>query len=166
MRSKLKDGSVTLTWEDIRFKTERANINAVVNNIKTYPERVSEKYFEAFRQAAENGAEVMRETIRNSTTKTGEKRAAAGRGEAGRIETGRMLELVGVTVRELTKDRYSMSVGWRRGKPGYAIFQEQGTKSIQAMGALIEANVAILAELDQLKHRKMPTIRSVKFGGE
>lgn len=124
-------------WFEIRTKTEAPAFNAVRAQITGWPEKVFEDvYRPALQEIARDGVAYMRQIIDDSTTPTGEARASRG-GAPGRVATGYMRKMVQSRVRTVAKGGVSIFVGWVYGKPGYAIFQELGTKNgIQAMNAI------------------------------
>lgn len=114
-------------WFNVRFKTEASALNAVRSKILGWPQEVMREVYKPQIEAiGQEGVEFIRDVIRTSTTKTGERRQERGKGEPGRIKTGKMLKSVNVRVRD-RKVGFTMNVGWIRGEPGYAIFQELGT---------------------------------------
>lgn len=140
-------------WFKIRVKTERQQFNAVRSIIRTYPEKVAnEIYFPQLRQIAENGKEYMRYIILASDTATGRKRAGQGGNGPGRVNTGLMYDSVRARVNQ-NKNSFSALVGWLDGRPGYAIFQELGTKNgVKGMEAVQQAQEYMLSEIRKLSH--------------
>lgn len=137
-------------WFNIRMKTEAQNFNAVRSKIMGWPIEVLDNvYRPALEGIAAGGVAYIRSVIDTSTTPTGQRRRARGEGEAGRIETGRMKQMVRARIRP-RKDGFSMFVGWIDGRPGYAIFQELGTAQIEAMNAIPQAQEWMLSELRKL----------------
>ncbi len=144
-------------WAAVRMKTEAANLNAVRTRIAAYPKTVTESYRRRIENIAQDARQFMVEIVLTSTTATGEERARRG-GEAGRVDTGKMLKALesnsAVRVRDRSKG-FSVFVGWTGGKPGYTIFQEQGfrhgTGYVAGMGALLQAQEYILMRLRAMK---------------
>lgn len=135
-------------WMTVRTKTERARFDSVRSKIMGYPEKVAkERYWPQLEQIAQDGVDYIRYIIATSETRTGQERANRGMGAAGRIDSGDMFDKVGARIRE-RKTGFSAFVGWIYGKPGYSIFQEQGTKrGVQGMHALEQAREYMLSEL-------------------
>jgi len=118
--------------------------------IQSKPNQISVKVREGLRLIAAQGVRDMRETVKNSTTKTGLARAARGEGQAGRIVTGKMLNVIDQEIRT-NKNRITMRFGWLNGRPGYSFFQEYGTSNgVPAMHALTDAKLKASIEVDQL----------------
>lgn len=149
-------------WFDIRIKTEAAALNAVRSKILGWPEEVMrEVYRPQIEAIGEEGVEFIQNIIRTSETKTGRKRVERGKGEAGRIKTGKMINSVKAVIRD-RKVGFTMNVGWVRGVPGYAIFQELGTAAepgddifkgrdgIRGMDAIGQAHEFMLHRLRQV----------------
>jgi hypothetical protein len=90
------------------------------------------------RGVVKDGADNMRRFILEAVTKTGEARAAAGEGVAGRYETGTMYDAVGSDVQR-SGDRITGEFGWLEEVLKYYLYQEQGTSRIDAMHALQKA---------------------------
>lgn len=122
-------------WFDIRVKTEPAKIKHVVGQIRGYPEFAFQKYyFQSLQQLAAEGVDVMKNYIEYDPkvrTKTGE-----ARGAKGRVKTGEMRDAVKWSGGKVGKN-YRFDIGWLDGRPGYAIFQEVGTKNgVKAMESI------------------------------
>lgn len=102
---------------------------------------------EAMGNALEHAQEVARERIELSTTTTGERRAAAGEGFPGRIETGEYEDEFKIEHYQVNPDRLQGRVGWldggeeahRAGGKSYFELQDDGTKSIAAVHALLDS---------------------------
>jgi hypothetical protein len=150
------------SWLGIRTKTEAKALNAVRSRILGWPEEVlRDVYKPQIQDIGREGVEFIRDVIRTSETKTGRKRQEEGRGEAGRIKTGKMIKAVRAEVRD-RKVGFTMNVGWVRGQPGYAIFQELGTDGepgddmfrgragIRGMDAIGQAHEFMLMRMRQL----------------
>lgn len=136
-------------WLDIRVKTEQRHIDSVVSTIESLPDEIFVKYYyQKLRGIAARGARTIRHIIDTDTnTKNFEERGKVGRNGA----TGRMRDGVGWEVKKIGQHHYTFRVGWLDGTPGYAIFQEQGTKrGVQAMNAIAQAQEQMLSEIRQL----------------
>jgi hypothetical protein len=151
-------------WFNIRIKTEKPAFDAVRALIRAWPEHVADEiYFPALEQIAKNGRDYIRYIILESTTATGEARAAAGGGVPGRVDTGTMFDAVSYRIYK-GNTSFSASVGWTQGTPGYAIFQELGTsRGIEGMNAIITAREYMLSEIRGMNGTGK--VSSNSFGG-
>lgn len=138
-------------WFNIRVKTERQKFDAVRSIIQSWPEDVArDVYFPALAQIAEDGKQYVRYIILSSDTATGRARAGQGGNGPGRVDSGAMYDAVRARV-NVNKGSFSALVGWLDGKPGYSIFQEQGTKNgVVGMNALGQAQEYMLSEIRKL----------------
>lgn len=143
-------------WMNIRVKTEASNFNYVRSKIEGWPSEVVEEfYWPALEAIAREGRDIIREIIEGAETPTGRERAARGEGEAGRIKSGKMYNSVTTRVRRRVKNGFSVFTGWINGKPGYSIFQEQGTRNgIEAMNAIGITEVWMLEQIKSLASGK------------
>lgn len=128
-------------WIPIRIRTERGKMMHMKNRIMGYPEEAMTKYyFQQLQSITASAADVMKNFIeydRSVRTPTGEARKARGGNGPGRKDTGTMIN--GITWRgeKISDAKYKFEFGWLNGEPGYAIFQEHGTKNgVRAMHAL------------------------------
>jgi hypothetical protein len=158
-------------WFNIRIKTEKENFNAVRTKIIDWPDQVMDTVYESRIDAiTDNAVEYFRGIIDNSPTMTGE-----ARGAVGRNKTGKMRKNVSGRARKRAASM-SVFVGWQRGVPGYAIFQEQGTdgggekkdgsgvrKGIQAMNAVEQTGEYILAQLLLLPGARVSSMSNPRF---
>lgn len=134
-------------WIDIRVQTEQAKIKYVKSEIEGFAEKAIGPYFFQFMQSMmPEAVDVMQSYIRyqaGKTTKTG---------KPGRVETGEMWEQV--TWRQIPtgkKGFYRFELGWLNGTPGYAIFQEQGTRNgVVAMDSIGFTTMWLRSELKLL----------------
>lgn len=137
------------SWLDISIKTEAKEFDSVRSKIMGWPEEVlKDVYWPQIQEIGRDGAEFMKEIIGSTenNTPTGE-----ARGQDGRVKSGLMRDSVASRARERVKG-YSLFVGWITGKPGYSIFQEQGTKNgIVAMNAVGQTQEYMLYRLKALK---------------
>lgn len=144
------------SWANIRNQaTSQRQMKAMIAQVTAIPrDLIEKKYFAAMTSIAWDARKLIQEIILESHTETGKERVRSGRGsEAGRYETGAMYNAVWANVRKAGKGgmSYSAQVGWLAGTPGYAVFQEQGTKSgIKGMRALETASQYIEDELRKL----------------
>jgi hypothetical protein len=97
-------------------------------------------------RAIEHGQEVARERIELSTTPTGDRRAAAGAGFPGRIETGAMEDGFQVEHYQVNPDRMQARVGWLDGgekahgeDKSYIQLQDEGFQGVAGVHALLDA---------------------------
>lgn len=137
-------------WVKVRIKTEPAKMRFVQSRVMGYPEEATQKYFfQAMQSVTASAADIMRNYIEyqaGKTTKTGRK---------GRVVSGAMRDGVKWTGEKLAGGKYRFRFGWINGTPGYAIFQEQGTKNgIVAMNALGYATEFLRNELRLLGHSR------------
>ena len=105
---------------------------------------------EAIVEVTEDAAEDIRHVIRDSVTPTGERRAAAGRGEPGRIESKAMIDAVETDLHVEGDSLVVGSVGWLNDTTkGYehAKFQDPGTARIEGMNSLFFAYVRAISNL-------------------
>lgn len=158
-------------WFNIRIKTEKANFNAVRSKIIDWPDQVmDEVYMARIEVITDQAVEYFRSIIDTSPTMTGE-----ARGAVGRNKTGKMRRNVSGRARKRASSM-SIFVGWQRGVPGYAIFQEQGTegggekkdgsgvkKGIAAMNAVGQTSEYILAQLLLLPGARQSTMSNPRF---
>lgn len=107
-------------------------------------------YYREVQRIAFQARRIMLQVIDESVTEKGLKRQQRG-GKPGREDTGNMRKLVWARVFKAQNGALVAQVGWLTGRPGYAIFQEYGTRGgIVAMGALQKAGDYIEQEMDKL----------------
>lgn len=136
-------------WFELRLKVPASDFDKVRNKIATWPEEVAkEVYHPQIRAIAEAGAQFIREIIEREVTPTGEERARKGGNGPGRVKSGKMINAVRARVRPRANGGISATAGWLTGEPGYAIFQELGTKNgVIGMDAIGQAHEFMLSEL-------------------
>lgn len=136
-------------WLGIKVKTEAAEFNKVRTKILGWPEEVAKNvYWPELEKIGREGVALIRQIILTSETTTGRERARRGGDGPGRVKTRKMYNSVTSRARERQGNAFSLFVGWIRGEPGYAIFQEQGTRTgIAAMNAVGQAEVYMLERL-------------------
>lgn len=137
---------------NIRVKTEASKFNAVRSKIEGWPKEVAQDiYFPALERIAQEGVDFIRFIILSATTMTGAQRANAGGNGPGRVDSGKMYEKVNYRARKRANNGFSLFVGWTNGTPGYAIFQENGTKNgVVGMEALRQAQQYMYSEAVKL----------------
>lgn len=128
-------------WGSARVKTEQSKMKYVQGLIEGYAEKAIGPYFFQYLQSMmPEAVDVMQQYLneRPNWTETGIKRRAMGGNGPGRVKSGDMQRAI--SWRQIPTGRkgyYKFQVGWVNGEPGYAIFQEQGTKNgIKAMNAI------------------------------
>lgn len=155
------------SWIHIRISGDSQNggLKKMAARITRAPEEIFVKnYYQAVLKIVFQARQLMRQIIRESTTPTGAERAAKGKGESGRIDTAKMIDAVWARVSKPSKDKYRAEVGWLTGRPGYAIFQEYGTRNgIKGMGALQQASDYIAREMDKLGKGGSKYTRNVQW---
>lgn len=121
-------------------------------SIERAPEEFFVKnYYRQIQRIAFDARRLIVEIIEESETPTGQRRAASGQGRPGRVDSEDMLKAVWARISKVGDKSYRMDVGWLEGKPGYAIFQEHGTRTgIKAMNALNRAADYIEDEVNKL----------------
>lgn len=139
-------------WLPIRIQTEPSKRQAVKSRIMGYPAEAMEKYFfQRLQSVTASAVDVMKNYItydKRVFTETGLRRSAAGRGYAGRVDTGNMVDAISWRGQKISNEKYKFEFGWLDGTPGYSIFQEHGTKNgVAAMNSLAFATEFARAEL-------------------
>jgi hypothetical protein len=138
-------------WAWARLKGDGKALTKMAARISQAPDEIFVKYY--YQQVVRivfQARKLMLKTIDESTTPTGAARARRG-GEPGRIDTGKMRKRVWARANKTGAGRYRADVGWLDGIPGYAIFQEHGTRGgIVAMNALQIAGDYIEEEMRKL----------------
>jgi len=144
-------------WISIRVKTEPAKMKHVKGRIEGFPQQAIGKYFfQQLQSMTASGADVMKNFIGpqghpSVRTNTGHERKARGGNGPGRVDTGLMRDSIKWTGRKLGNGNYRFEFGWLNGTPGYAIFQEQGTKNgVRAMNSIGYATEFMRNELRML----------------
>ncbi len=158
-------------WLSIRVKAPARDFEKIRTKITGWPDEVMVKvYLPQIRAIAAQGRDYIRMIIDKSTTETGIARANAGGNGPGRVDTGDMRRAVGSRTEERAGNKFAMFIGWvgngaklsRRGgdrsttgSPGYAIFQEHGTKNgVEGMEAIGQAEVFVITKLRALASGK------------
>lgn len=138
-------------WISIRISSDGKEIKKLAAAVVRKPEEILVKYyFQQVQRIAFEARRLMIKIINEAETETGRRRALKG-GKPGRIETGRMVEKVWARAYKTGSGGIAATVGWLDGRPGYAVFQEHGTRGgIVAMNALRAAGDYIEQEMDKL----------------
>ena len=128
-------------WGKARVATEPGKMKYVQGQVEGFAEKALGPYFFQFMQKMmPEAVDVMRNYLeaRPNWTPTGEKRKAMGGNGPGRVDTGTMRDAISwKQIPTGVKGYYKFRVGWVNSEPGYAIFQEQGTKSgVKAMNSI------------------------------
>lgn len=155
-------------WFDIRIQTEMENRNAVRNKIMGWPNEVAQEvYWPELQKIGRSAVAFQRDILLRSTTRTGEERAQHG-GRPGRYKTGDMYKAIRMRANKRANNAFTLFVGWQDGKPGYAIFQEHGTKNgVEAMDSVQQTKEFILSQLQVLSRSGRVTAADTTFqGGE
>ena len=125
-------------WFNIRIKTEPSRMEQVKSTIEGFPKEVMQKYyFQTLQSISASAADIMRHYIKSDpglATEASKNRTPPG----GRNKTGKMWESVKWKLVESQKGTYyKFEIGWLDGTPGYAIFQEHGTRTgVKAMNSI------------------------------
>lgn len=153
-------------WIPIRVQTEPAKMKFMKTRIETFTDVQIKRYFQLLQYIFATYAEAMRMDIagKDYATPTGYARVARGGPGPGRIVTGAMIKGVKWRGRKISDSRYLFEIGWLDGRPGYAIFQEYGTKNgVKAMKILATYQRLIAEEIrlyganrNQVRTPKMP----------
>lgn len=139
-------------WFELKIKVPASDFNKVRVKIATWPEEVAaEVYRPQIKAIARAGAAYIKQIIEREETDTGRERARRGGNGPGRVKTGKMINAVSSRARDRAGGGVSATAGWLTGEPGYAIFQEMGTKNgVEAMDAIGQAHEFMLSELKRL----------------
>lgn len=152
-------------WIPIRIKTEPNKIKHVQAELNNFKDGPLIKYmFQQMQSLAASAADVGRNYMKYNPavfTRTGEERAARGAGIPGRSDSGDMIAKFTWSGRKVSNGKYQFKVGWVSGTPGYAIFQELGTKrGVQAMNALGFTTEFLRRELKLMEYSKSMKVRN------
>jgi len=137
------------SWIHIRISGDKQNqgIRKMAARVTRAPEEIFVKYY--YRELVKivfQARTIMLNIIDNASTPTGQRR-----GSQGRNKTGDMRKGVWARVSKVSDGKYRAEVGWLTGRPGYAIFQEHGTRNgIVAMNALQAASDYVSEQMDKL----------------
>lgn len=139
-----------------RVKVTGLDFGDIRELINKKPEQIKGVAADVLREIGADAVRGMRQTIETASTKTGQAQGREGRvrdkGDPSmkyrpRIGGKSMRDSVDYEVRQNQKS-VSLRFGWLTGRPGYAFFQEYGTKNgVPAMHALTDARTKALAEL-------------------
>lgn len=150
-------------WIKIRVKTEPAKMKYTKGRIQGFASEAMGKYFfQQLQGMTASGADVMRNFISSHPsvrTRTGAERKARGGNGPGRVDTGLMKDSIKWRyVGKGANGNYRFEFGWINGTPGYAIFQEQGTKNgVRAMNSIAYATAFMRNELQLLGQSRRAT---------
>lgn len=135
---------VEIVWQN-------GDLKDLVTRLYTYNADMQSKLVPIMEAGMLEGETVMRRVIVNAVTKTGQERAAgnnrnparqgvgANGGQPGRVETGAMLDAVDSEVIAIDPSLVVGRIGWTAGALDYFAYQENGTGTVPAMHALLEA---------------------------
>lgn len=123
----------------LRFEYKAPDMDALVKGVERWGEQIEQLLIDVIEEATLYGEERMVEILESSVTRTGMERAARG-GHPGRIETGDMLDDIGIGIYE-TEGRREGEWGWIHGVEDYYLYQEHGAGNIPAMTALQQSFV-------------------------
>lgn len=139
-------------WMSIRISGDGKEIEKLAAAVVRKPEEIMVKYyFQQVQRIVFEARRLMLEIITRAETETGKLRAARGGNGPGRIKTKKMIDAVWARAYKNGSGGVVGTVGWLNGRPGYAIFQEHGTRTgIVAMDALRQAGDYIEREMDKL----------------
>jgi len=149
-------------WIRIRVKTEPAKMKYVKGRIEGFGEEAMGKFFfQQLQSMTASGVDVMKNFISSHPsvrTRSGAERKARGGNGPGRVDTGLMKDSITWKGYKISKRRYRFEFGWLDGTPGYAIFQEQGTKNgVKAMNSIAYATAFMRNELQLLGQSRSAT---------
>lgn len=123
----------------LRFEYKAPGMDSLIAGVERWGEEIEQLLVDVIEEAVLYGEERMIEILESSVTKTGLERAARG-GHPGRIDTGNMLDDIGVDFRE-TKGAREGEWGWIFGLEDYYLYQEYGAGNIPAMSALQQSYI-------------------------
>lgn len=154
-------------WGAVKMGTEQSKLKYVQSLIEGYAEKsIGPRFFQFMQSMMPEAVDVMKNYLneRPNWTETGQKRKSAGGNGPGRVDTGTMRDAISwKQIPTGRKGYYRFRVGWITGEPGYAIFQEQGTKNgVKAMNAIGYTNEWLRAEI-ALLGRGSNSVRTTNF---
>lgn len=136
-------------------KWVKGNPNTLRASLEAHGEKAVAAAESALRETVKQAAYDIQRIIVMSETDTGLRRAAAGAGEAGRIETREMYDAVKSKIEFFGADSASNTIvgsfGWLEDTSEKilqrAIWQDQGTEKVAGMMALFQVYVVAVNEL-------------------
>lgn len=132
-------------WYQIRHGLDqtRFDLKKMQTRVTNAPAQAAKGYANEIRKIAWRARELMQKIIMEAPNRT--------KGEPGRYDTGTMHKMVWANLVKNNDKSYSANVGWLAGKPGYAIFQEYGTRTgLVGMDALRQAQDFMFEEIRAL----------------
>lgn len=124
----------------------RASFNGVITQIRRFEQGIKDDAERIVKEFAHDGERAMEKIIQESITETGIERVNANFGSEtgsrspGRIDTGLMINSVNSEF-EVDGDTFTGRFGWTKEVEDYFLYQENGTRTIEAMHALFTANL-------------------------
>lgn len=125
-----------LTWEGGKTPQKAAS------ELNSFGARLLDQARALFVVETGRGVDMMKATIMSSTTPTGERRGSP----TGRYETGNMYDEVDSLVGDVSETHITGEFGWLDPEK-YFDYQENGTKHIEAMHALAQAENQVFDEV-------------------
>lgn len=118
----------------------RATFQDLILTIQRQSDTLQERAGDIVAEFAEKGADDMVTFLEAAHTDTGRERESAGKGEPGREETGYMKDMISG---ESSQDGATFvgKFGWLDGFDNYFLFQNEGTRTIEAMQALQQSAI-------------------------
>jgi hypothetical protein len=126
-------------------------LNKFTARLRSASKKLQDGTDDVAERSAEYGAELMREYI--STRGTGYIGKGARATAEGRIDTGKMIDAVGVSPVRHNPSGVAVNFGWVNETEEYFSYQELGTRSISPMHALLDATIRTREYFyDEIKH--------------
>lgn len=108
---------------------------AIGHQLEVSEAGVRQRAHEMMQEIAADANRNQREIIERAETETGRRRAAEGKGSAGRIETGQMVNGTNGSATWADDDTVSAKWGWQDPEDYYS-YQDDGTQRIAPMLSL------------------------------
>lgn len=118
---------------------------AIAQTLKAQDTRTREAAHAMMQEVVSEAQRRQREIIERAETETGRRRAASGRGVAGRIETGLMFNGTSASATWDSEHSIVGKWGWQDPEP-YFRYQDQGTRSIAPALSLLTSFLAARSE--------------------
>ena len=128
---------------------KNGDLNDMKSHFIVHEQRLRAAAEEALTMTVIEAADEMRGIIEDAITLTGLNRQIAGKGDPGRIDSGRMMELVRSELEKPSDDVMVGKWGWLEDFEEYFTYQENGTEHIEAMHALLQSFVSARERLQQ-----------------